>query len=187
MLQPVPVGATRIVLSVVTDILPARQAEFAEVESQVRERLVTEEVGRLLVKRSEEVAAKAKQTGDLRKAVQGLGLEVKTSDEFTRNGAIEGVGSAAFLSAAFTEAPGTITGPVAVSDVRVIYKVLSHAPANMAELAAQSASIRDEIKSRKARERNSLFEDSIKQALEKDGKIKVYQDAVQRLVNGFRG
>jgi len=185
---PVPVGGNKFVIAVISDIIPAHQAEFAEVEQQIRNSLMSERATLMSVQKADELAARAKaMNGDLRKAAQSLGLEVKTSDDFTRNGAIEGIGSAGFLPDVFTKPVGTLVGPLAVSNARLVYKVIGHTPADMSQLAAQRDSIRDEIKGKKARERNTLFEDSIKQALREEGKIKVYQDVVQRLMANYRG
>jgi hypothetical protein len=57
----------------------------------------------------------------------------------------------------------------------------------MAELATLGPSIRDELKSRKARERNMLFEDGLREALIKEGKIKIHQQVVDRLIANYRG
>lgn len=185
---PVAVSATRFVLAVVTDVFPAHQAQLSEVETQIRNDLLNRRIGQLAQKRAEELAAKARSmNGDLRKAAQSMGLEVKSSSEFTRNGAVEGLGSGAFLQDAFTKPAGTIVGPFAAANGLGVYKVLGHVPADMAGLAAEKEAIRDDLKSRKARERNVLFEDSIKEALRREGKIKIYQDTVDRLMGNYRG
>jgi peptidyl-prolyl cis-trans isomerase D len=186
--QPVPVGGTKFVVAVVSDIFPTHQAEFEEVAGQIRESVIAERANQLATRKAEELAAKAKSmNGDLRKAAQSLGLQVKTSEEVTRNGAIEGVGSVSMLQDAFTKPAGTLAGPVAVADARVVYKVVGRVQADTSQLAAQRDTIRDEIKSTKARQRNTLFEDSVKQALKDQGKIKIYQDAVQRLMSNYAG
>jgi len=65
--------------------------------------------------------------------------------------------------------------------------VLAHTPANMAELPAQRAGLRDEIKGRKARDRSTLFEAGIRETLLKQGKIKLHQDVINRLTANYRG
>jgi peptidyl-prolyl cis-trans isomerase D len=185
---PVAVSPTRFVLAVVTDIFPAHPAELNEVETQIRNTLLNRKIGALAQKRAEDLAAKAKSmNGDLRKAAQSMGLETRTSAEFTRNGAVEGLGSGAFLQNAFTEPVGTVVGPLGASNGLVVYKVTAKTPADLAGLAGERDSIRDELKSRKARERNALFEDSVKEALRREGKIKIYQDTVERLIGNYRG
>ena len=57
----------------------------------------------------------------------------------------------------------------------------------MAELPAQTDAIRDDIKHTKARERNALFEDGLREQLMKEGKIKIHTDVLKRLSANYRG
>jgi len=56
----------------------------------------------------------------------------------------------------------------------------------MSKLALTGPSIRDEIKSKRARERNAIFEDGVRQQLTKEGKIKTNQEAITRVIQGYR-
>jgi hypothetical protein len=76
---------------------------------------------------------------------------------------------------------------VTLPDAHVVYKVTGRTEANMAELAAQREAIRDEVQQRLARERNTLFEDGLRETLIKEGKIKIHQDVVNRLLANYRG
>jgi peptidyl-prolyl cis-trans isomerase D len=186
--QPVALSGTRVVLCVVTGVTPARPSTLEEVKGQIRDSIVTEKVTELLAKRANELADKAKAAGgDLKAAAKALGLEVKTSDDITRNGAVEGVGSAMYLQDAFVKPVGTVIGPLSIADGRVVMRVVAHTGANMAELASQRTAIREELKSRKGRDRSQLFEAGLRQMLIKQGKVKVYQDVVGRLAAGYRG
>ncbi len=60
-------------------------------------------------------------------------------------------------------------------------------PADMSQFEAQRAGLRDELKSKKARERAELFEAGLREQLIKEGKVKIYQDVVNRLVATYRG
>ena len=68
----------------------------------------------------------------------------------------------------------------------VIGKITARVAPNMAELAAQTAAIRDDIKHTKARERDALFEDGVREQLIKEGKIKIHPDVLKRL-SGITG
>jgi hypothetical protein len=76
---------------------------------------------------------------------------------------------------------------VSVPEARAVVKVTGKTEANLTELAAQRDGIREDLKSRKARERSALFEDGIRQHLTEQGKIKIYQDVVNRLTANYRG
>jgi len=58
---------------------------------------------------------------------------------------------------------------------------------DLSKLPEQRVALRDEIKSQKARDRNSLFEAGLREALIKQGKIKIHQEVINRLIAGYRG
>jgi arginine/ornithine N-succinyltransferase beta subunit len=80
-----------------------------------------------------------------------------------------------------------VFGPIATPDATVVAKVAGHADPDMSKLPEQRATLRDEIKSQKARDRNSLFEAGLREALIKQGKIKIHQDVINRLIASYRG
>jgi hypothetical protein len=116
-----------------------------------------------------------------------MGLEVQTSNEVDRAGNIEGIGIASYVSDGFAKPNGTILGPVGTPDGgTIVYKVVSHSGADLSQLAAQRGTIRDEIKSQRAVERNRLFETGVKDMMIKQGKIKIHQDVINRLIGNYR-
>ena len=124
--------------------------------------------------------------GDLAKAAKSMGLDVKTSPEFERAGSVEGIGSATYLAAAFDKPDGTIFGPSGTPDgTTIVGKVLTHVVPDVSQLSAQRSTIRDEIKSQRARDRSTMFEAGIKDDLVKRGKIKIHQDVIDRLVASY--
>ena len=117
-----------------------------------------------------------------------MGLEEKTSDAVDRAGAIEGLGSAGMLPDAFVKPAGSIIGPNSIAaDSKVVCKVVEKIPADLSGLASQRLAIRDQIKNQKGQARNSLFEEGVRDALTKEGKIKVHQDVVDRLLASYHG
>jgi len=125
--------------------------------------------------------------GDLEKAAKALGFEVKSPPAFDRQGAVEGLGQAAYLLQAFTKPDGSVFGPVPVQDGQIIVKVVGHEPADLSKFATQRSGIRDELKARRARERGQLFEAGLRDQLIKEGKVKIHEDVVNRLVASYRG
>jgi hypothetical protein len=125
--------------------------------------------------------------GDLAKAAKTIGLEVKTSGEIDRSGSVEGLGSASYVQEGFSRPDGTVFGPISTPDGTVVAKLLQHADPDLSKLPEQRATLRDEIKSQKARDRNSLFEAGLRDALIKQGKIKIHQDVINRLLASYRG
>jgi peptidyl-prolyl cis-trans isomerase D len=183
-----PVAVTnKIAFAVVTDVIPARPNTFEEVQTQIRDAIVQNRSTVAVQTHAKELVEKAKAAGgDLAKAAKSMGLEVKTSSEFDRAGTIDGLGNASYVSEGFDKADGTVFGPIGVSDgATVVSKVVSHVEPDMSKLPEQRATIRDEIKSQKARDRNALFESGVKETLTKQGKVKIHQDVFNRLLQSY--
>ncbi len=135
---------------------------------------------------AQELMDKAKaEGGDLEKAAKAMGLEVKTSDEFTRQGSIEKVGPASYFSDAFAKPAGSLVGPVQTPDATIVAKVIAHVEPDMSKLPEQRNQVRDDLKAQRARDRDTLFAAGVREALIKDGKIKIHQDVINRLLANY--
>ena len=185
--QPVSINPTEVAIAVVTGVTAAHPSPLDEVRPQVEAAVRKDKVQDLLQKKVNELIAKSKADGnDLGKAASELGLEMKESTAFDRQGAIEGLGSASSLADAFSAKDGSIVGPVTVADGKAVVKALSHTPADMSGFASQQAAIRDELKQKISRERFALFQEGLRKRLEKDGKVTVHTDALNKFVQGMR-
>ncbi len=179
---PVSAPGNRTIVALVTGVFPPHPATFEEVESQIRPALADNKARQLVTKKAADLLARVKEfNGDLKKAAKSMKLDVVSSPEFTRNGAIEGLGSPDAIPEIFTKPAGTLFGPALVGTDPVVGKITARIEPNLAELASQTAAIRDDIKHTKARERDALFEDGVREQLIKEGKIKVHADVLKRL------
>jgi peptidyl-prolyl cis-trans isomerase D len=184
-----PVAANnKVAVALVTDVTLAHPSSFEEVQSQIKDTMVQNRSVAALQRHAQELVEKATSMGgDLAKAAKSMGLEVKTTPEFERGGTIEGVGSASYLSGAFDKPAGAIFGPTGTPDgASLVGKVLTHIMPDPSLLPTQRSVIRDEIKSQRAKDRATLFEAGIKDALVKSGKIKIHQDVIDRLIASYR-
>jgi peptidyl-prolyl cis-trans isomerase D len=178
----------KVALAMVTAVTPPRQQTFEEVQSQIRDTMVQNRLTMALQNHAKELMDKVKSMGgDLAKAAKTMGLEVKTSDDIDRSGTLPGLGSATYLQEGFTRPDGTVFGPISTPDGPVVAKVIAHTDPDLSKLPEQRVALRDEIKSQKARDRNALFEAGLREALVKQGKIKIHQDVINRLLAGYRG
>jgi peptidyl-prolyl cis-trans isomerase D len=186
--QPVAVPPNRVAMALVTKVIPKHPSAFEDAQARVRQALETQKLDQLVSKRVDDLLAKAKSMGgDLAKAAKSMGLEVKKPEPFNRQGAVEGLGQASYLYQAFTTPDGGLFGPVGIPNGRIIAKVVAHVAPDMAEFTAQRSGLRDELKSKKGRERDQLFEAGLRERLVKEGKVKVHQDILNRLVANYRG
>jgi len=184
--QPVVIPGNKIVMAVVLGETPAHPASFDDVQARVHDALVREKLAKLLDQKATDLVAKAQASGDFAAAAKSLGLEAKTSDAVDHAGAIEGLGSAGMFPDAFTKPVGSIIGPNALGvDTKVVCKLVEKIPADLTGLPAQSASIRQQLKSEREQARASLFEEGVKDQLIKEGKIKIHQDVIDRMIASY--
>jgi peptidyl-prolyl cis-trans isomerase D len=186
--QLLALADNKVALVLVTDVKPPRPQAFEEVQNKIRDALVQNRLAVAVQNHASELVEKAKSMGgDLAKAAKSMGLEVKTSGDIDRSGTVEGLGSANYVQEGFTRPDGTVFGPISTPDATVVAKLLQHVDPDLSKLPEQRVALRDEIKSQKARDRDSLFEAGLRQALIKQGKIKIHQDVIDRLLAGYRG
>jgi peptidyl-prolyl cis-trans isomerase D len=178
----------KVALAVLMDVTPPRPQTFEEVQGKIRDTIAQNRLAVVVQNHAKELVEKTKSMGgDLAKAAKAMGLEVKTSGEVDRSGTVEGLGSATYVQEGFGRPDGTVFGPISTPDATVVAKLLQHTDPDLSKLPDQRVALRDEIKSQKARDRNSLFEAGLRDALVKQGKIKIHQDVINRLLAGYRG
>jgi peptidyl-prolyl cis-trans isomerase D len=183
---PVSLQNGKVAIASVTDVQAGHPASFDEAKTEVHNKASQEKLNKVVNDKANELVEKAKSMdGDLAKAAKAMGIEVKTSADVDRQGAIESVGTASMLPDAFTKPVGSIIGPSQVTGGKVVAKILSQTPANIADLPAQSASIRDELKQQKSRDRAQVFVDGLRERLKADGKLKINQDIVNQIVQSY--
>ncbi|HEY1207168.1 MAG: peptidylprolyl isomerase [Bryobacteraceae bacterium] len=177
----------RLVVAVVTSVTPSRQAELSEVEGQVRAALTKLKVSDTAKQTANEVLAKVKGSGgDFQKVAQQMGLEVKTTQAFGPDGAADGIGTASSLPLAFEQPAGSVFGPLLLDGKQFVCRVAEKVPADMTKFEAQRADIQAALKERKGREQVELFVDSVRTALIREGKIKIHQQVVDRVIAANR-
>jgi peptidyl-prolyl cis-trans isomerase D len=172
--------------AVVTNITPARDAEFAEVQNEVTEKYVAAESSRLALEAAKAAAERARKGESLETIAKSYGQSVKTAPAFTREGAAEGIGSASLLGDAFKGHTGDIVGPVSAQSSQFVCRVSDVIPANMTQYAANKAGIIQSLQAQKQGIQGPLFRDSIVAELKRRGKIKTYQEALNRMVGAYR-
>ena len=180
-------SGSKLVIVVLTGITPKRDSQLADVEPQVRERWAVERSGQLAQEKARDAASLlAKNGGDLQAAAKAVGGEVKTTDDFTRQGAAEGIGAASYLADAFTRPIGSVLGPINVGNQIVVAKVVAKIPADMSKLAAERDGVVSQLKGKMAGERTSLLQDSIVSRLIQEGKIRINRQVLDRLVQQYK-
>ena len=179
-------GNNKLAIGVLTGITAPRPSELSEVEAAIRSQLTEQKSFELLTAKQKEVEALVKGGGDLKAIAKSIGGEVKTSEDFTRDGAAQGVGSGTYFADLFGKAPGAMTGPHNISGQVVVARLNANSAADMSKLAAERTNLITGIKGRKAQERKDLFEDGLVNRLIDKGKVKINQDVIRRLIDSYR-
>jgi peptidyl-prolyl cis-trans isomerase D len=184
---PVALQNGKAVVVEVTDVQPARQASFEEAMADVKTRAGKDKLDKLIADKAKELVSKTQEIGgDLEKAAKAMNIEVKTSADVDRQGTIETVGTASSIPDAFAKPVGTIIGPISVPTGQAVVKVVAKTPADMLALPLMSNGIRDELKQQKQRDRAQLFQEGLRSRLTADGKLKIHQDVINRIVQSYQ-
>lgn len=162
------------------EVLPAHQGTLAEVHDKV---LADYQQGQSLVLAQQKAAdlAKQAQSGDFSKAAKALALNPVTPESFARTGNVPDVGDAKLLSSAFSMADGQVSAPLQVGGNWIVFRVVSHQPANPADLAQQAASIQTQLLQTKQNAAFEAFHDALVARLTAERKITINDEVMQRL------
>jgi hypothetical protein len=183
---PISLQNGKAAIATLTGIQPAHPASFDEAKADAHSRAGKEKMDKVLAAKVAELVAKVNSLGgDFDKAAKEMKIEVKTSGDVDRQGAIEGVGTASTITGAFEKPIGSILGPQSVSGGQFVGKLIMKTPASVIDLPAQMTSIREELKQQKQRDRAQLFQEGLKARLVADGKVKIHQDVINRIVQSY--
>jgi peptidyl-prolyl cis-trans isomerase D len=171
----------------ISNIAPARNAEFSEVQAQVTQNYTNSEAGRMAQEASKQAAESARKGEGLEEIAKRYGTTVKTAAPFSIDGAAEGIGSGAQLAAAFKANVGDIIGPVTTGVGQFICKVSEKIPADMNQYANSKTAIVQGLEQDRLRVQQPLFRDSVLTDLERRGKVQRNQTAINRIVERYQG
>lgn len=172
--------------AVVTNVVPARNAEYADVQGDVMTRYATAESERLSQEAAKAAADRARKWESLDVIAKTYNLQVKTAAPFTIDGAAEGIGSGTTLAAAFTQNVGGVVGPIPAQNGQFVCKVAEKIPADMALFAKNKDSIVQGMLQQKQTIQAPLFRDSIVAELKRRGKIKINNDTLKRVIGAYQ-
>ena len=172
---------------VVTNTFPAHAAQYSEVQDEVLQKYKTDESARLALEAAKSAAAEARKGTSLQEIAKQRKLQVKTAAPFTIDGAAEGIGSAATLfPEAFKQNVGAIVGPVGAQSDQFVCRISQKIPADMAQFAKDKDSIIQGLVAQKRAAQQPLFRASVVADLKSHRKIKVNEEAINRIVSSFQ-
>jgi len=163
-------------------VKPGATPTFEEIRSKVEDEFKNERSSLLLSQKIQELSDRAKAEHDLKRAAKELGATMKTSDLVLPDGQVPDLGSMTGQAAvAFTMKPGEISGPISSASNAVVIALLEDQKPDEADYAAKRDQIRDSLVQNKQQELFGLFISSLRDQMEKSGKIKINQDEMKLL------
>jgi peptidyl-prolyl cis-trans isomerase D len=145
-----------------------------EVRAKVEDALKASKAAELAKAKAQEFAEKVKTAGGLEKLAKSYSVEVKTSEEFTRNGNLQDLGSSSpFDSFAFASEVGSISQPIQVGQRHVVAQLKEKKGVNPEEFAKAKDSLRQSLLTPKKDKMFQTYLDSVRDAMTKAGSIKI--------------
>jgi peptidyl-prolyl cis-trans isomerase D len=169
------------VILTVKEIQPAHQGTLAEVHDRVLADYQQDQSAELARIKAAELSKLAQAGTPFDKAAKSLGLEVKTSEAFSRTGSIPDLGSGRQVEPAFGMSVGQVSPAVQVGGNWLVYRVIGHQPVNPAEFATQADQIRQQSLQSKQAAAFDAFRTALEDRLKKEGKLVINADALKRL------
>jgi peptidyl-prolyl cis-trans isomerase D len=156
---------------------------FEEIRTKVEDQFKNERSSVLLTQKTQELSDRAKSEHDLKKAAKELGATVKTSDFVPPDGQVPDIGSMSGEAAvAFTMKPGDISGPINGQGSGAVLSVLEVQKPADGDFAAKKDQLREQLLQGKQQEIFAMFITSLRDQMEKSGKIKINQDELKALI-----
>ena len=184
--QVLVLPANRLAVVILNSRIPGRPSEFNEVQAQIRDKLINDKSAQLAADRAKDVADRVKKGEDLAKIAKSMQLDVTNSSVFGRADSIDGLGPASALEDAFSVPLGGVLGPVPVQGRSIVAKVTEKTEADLLALPVERDTLLNQLKQKKAQERNALLMDGILEKLTSEGKVTVNQKEIQNMVAAMR-
>jgi len=178
--------ANRLGVVVLNSRTPGRPSEFAEVQQQIRDKLVNDKSIQIAADRAKDAVERLKKGEDIAKIAKSMQLEVTTSSVFGRADSIDGLGPAASLEDAFNAPLGGTLGPIPIQGRNIVAKITEKTEADMIALPIERDTLLAQLKQKKAQDRNALLMDGILEKLTSEGKVTVNPKEIQRMVATMR-
>ena len=160
----------------VTAVKPPATPTFEEIRSRVESEFKNERAAQLLTQKTQELSDKAKAEHDLKKAAKELGAAYKTSDLVLPDAQVPDVGSmSGGASVAFTLKPGDISGPIDSGNTGAVLQIVDRQAPTEQDYAAKKDQVRDQLLQKKQAEVFGLYLGTLRDAMEKSGKVKINQ------------
>jgi peptidyl-prolyl cis-trans isomerase D len=177
--QSAPTGEGYAIFQV-TGISPAHAPAFADWKSHVLDDYRDQKLPQLLNAKTEELAAKAKVSGDLAKAAKEVGATVKTSDLVAPDGQVPDLGQVTQAAPQLLDlSVGAVSGPIETGRNGIVAKILDKQEPTAEDITKNFDQTRDQMLDQRRSEAFNIFVTSITADYKKAKRIRMNAKAQQ--------
>ncbi len=164
-----------------TESKPPRTPTFEEAKSQLAARYSQERAQSLLRQKTQELADKAHQLHNLKEAAKQLNANFKTSDLVTPTQQVPDLGVLGNVVDVSAMNKGEISNAVAAGGNGAVIALVDKQAPSDDDFAKNKDQYRDQLLQQKREELLQIYVSSLKDKMEKDGKIKIFQKNLERI------
>jgi peptidyl-prolyl cis-trans isomerase D len=176
--QPIRTDRGYVVLSL-KQVFPTHQGSLEEVRDKVVAAIKQEKALQSAHLKAEELSKRAKAGEKFDAVAKSLGLDPKTSDEFSRAGSISGVGSGKQVGAAFAMKLGDISAPQNIGMNWLVYRIEAKTEANSADFEKQKKDLTEQVLNEKRGLAYEAFRTALEERLKQEGKLKLMPEKLK--------
>jgi peptidyl-prolyl cis-trans isomerase D len=176
-----------IAIAQVTEVKPPATPTFDQVKDRLATQLKQQKAQSMLAQKTQELSDKARTSHNLREAAKAVGATVKTSDLVAPDGQVPDLGQiSSSAPQVFDMKPGDISPAISVGQKGVVIALLEKQQPTDAEYGAMKDQIKASLRDRKRAEAEEVFIASLRDRLEKEGRIIVDKKKVEALSGGVK-
>ncbi len=167
----------------VTEIKPPQTPAFEQIRDRVESDFKQQQASQLLAQKIQQLADRARAEHNLKKAAAEVGATVKTSDLVGPQAQVPDIGALSGPAAVvFDMKPGQISDPIQTGRGGAVLALTDRQEPSPAAFDQQKEQLRETLLSDKRRDIFNQFLDSLRNRLEKEGKIRVNKQEMDRLL-----
>ena len=166
----------------VVELQPPATPTFDQAKSQIEEAIKDQRTGELLAQKLQELSDRARAGHDLKKAAAEVGATVHSSELVGPESQVPDIGAlTGAASVVFSMKTGDVSSPIRVQRGGAVLAVVQKQLPEAAGFVQQREEIRQTLLTQKRSEAVELFVDSLRQRMEKEGKIHINKEELDRL------
>jgi peptidyl-prolyl cis-trans isomerase D len=166
----------------VTEVKPPATPSFEQVKDRMVVQLKQQKAEALLAQKSQELSDKARASHNLREAAKAVGATVKTSDLVAPDGQVPDIGQiSSSVPQVFEMKAGEISQAINLGQKGVVIALIEKQDPSDAEFAAVKDRVKASLLERKRSEAEEVLIASLRERLEKEGRIIIDKKKVEAL------